>query len=432
MNYNIHEQIGEGGLAIVNRATDENGRELAIKMLKESVDEDKQRARFRQEIRIQATLEHPGILKVIAANLNADNPFYIMPLAQCNLGKLIPHYSTNHPLFESVATDLIEALEYAHGQRVHHRDLKPRNILIYNEKPVIADFGLGKAIDIEASYTTTTSDAWGTWWYAPPEQQKGLNHCDERSDIYSLGKLFLECLAGTRVNEIPDSMDYKWHYIIRKAIRDDPAKRWQSVSDMRRQFELVFQIKDPLVVDPEDIMGFLGTVAAQHGPASSGQVEQFRTYINNLLDDEILLRKVFDKLPPNLVEAWSTEDPDGFARFVKHYDDSLGDVLSFNYCDVIADQYSMIHSVIQDTELRDFLRKRLYRLGPDNNRWHVGETLGKMLCNVRDPADIAQVIELIERHPELAKWNSSYIQDARIDKRIRDCIKLPEMEDSNQ
>jgi len=423
MNYSIQQRLGIGGLAEVFQAVDEAGNQWALKRLKAAITDEKLRSRFRQEVRIQSMLRHSHIVPVIAANPNAEHPFYVMPRADSNLEEEISRFSGNHPAFQEIATQIISGLTYAHEQRILHRDLKPRNILILGGHALIADFGLGKAIDREASYTTTTSDTWGTYWYASPEQENGLASCDVRSDIYSLGKLFLECLAGRRVNEIPETVSEAWQYIIRRCIRDDPSHRWQSMAELERQYRLVFGIKDSQAVDPANVMGKLAQIASQPAPITIDQLKEIQAIAVHLPDDEVLLRQVFDKLPPNLVSAWHKHDPAGFVRFVKAYDDSLGELLSFEYCDVVANQYAMIHDTLNDAELRDILRCRLYRLGPTHNRWHVGSTLGAALCSVRDPADIARVLDMIQAEPKMAVWNEGYCMDARIDKRIRDAMR---------
>lgn len=423
MQYKMLFKIGDGGLADVFRVQDDNGDQWALKELKATITDPKLIARFRQEIRIQAMLKHAGIVSVIAASPNADRPFYIMPCADKNLESQMPAFAKDPGSFAPIAQQLLDALEYAHTQRILHRDIKPRNVLLFQDRAMFADFGLGKSLDWEASYTTTTSDTWGTFWYAPPEQRKGLANCDARSDIFSLGKLFLECLCGYQPNELPVTLDGRWQYVIRRCIRDNPADRWQSVADLHRQFKLVFGIEESQVIDPEDILGKIGGIAQQTSAISTEQLGEIQAIVARIIDDEVLVRRVFDKLPPNLVAAWAGADPDGFSRFVRTYDDSLGEYITFEYCDVIADQYAMIHGLSNDAELRALLRKRLFSLGPTHNRWHVGRTFGGVLGTVREPADIAQILELIEAKPDHAAWNQPYCCDARIDKRIRSAVK---------
>lgn len=415
--------LGEGGLAQVWSAKDEEGRLWALKQLKPSVTDPKMVARFRNEIRIQASLAHPNILAVVAANVSAPNPFYVMPVAGSNLEQEIPVIASNPSGFVKTAKEMIDALTHAHGQGVYHRDLKARNVLRLGDKVCIADFGLGKAINIEASYTTTTSDQWGTYWYAPPEQSRGLRHCDHRSDIYSLGKLILHCLAGSRVGEIPPSLDSRWRYVIRGCIRDNPDERWQSMSQLKQQFDAVFGIDQPMVVDPEGLLQLISQIAVAGDGTTGPMLDKFLSAVAGVGEDEVLLRQVFDRLPENLVRAWAEKDGEGLFEFVNRYNDSLPTYIDFAYCDTIANQMAIIYKATNSPDLRELVRRRLFSLGPSHNRWHVGGVLAEIVATVRDAAEIVQVINLIGTDPQAAEWNARYLKDkATIDKRIRDAL----------
>ncbi len=425
MNLKKLKVIGTGGQACVWQVTDEHGRFWALKELLSEITDPKMISRFRQEIRIQASLSHPNILPVAAANVTVDRPFYVMPIAEGNLEQQIPTISANPTGFESTAKEIIDALSHAHSQGVHHRDLKPRNILILNKRVVIADFGLGKALNIEASYTTTTSDKWGTWWYAPPEQSRGLLHCDHRSDIFSLGKLLLHCLSGSRVNEIPVSLDSRWRYVIRNCIRDDPNQRWQSMSQVKQQFEAVFAIDEPLVVDTEGLLQLISSIAVQGDTVDAIELAKFFSSIISIGDDEVLIRQVLDRLPEALIRHWDAKDPDGLFDFVKKYVDALPQSINFEYCDTIANQLALIYKTSTHPELKDLILRRLFILGPSHNRWHVGGVLADIAATVRDPAEIVHVLNLIQERPVEAKWNANYLRGhATIDQRIRDALPL--------
>lgn len=421
MNFTKLSQLGEGGLATVWSARDEEGKLWALKELKTTISDPKMVARFRQETRIQASLNHPNILPIAAANLLATPLFYIMPVATNNLEQEIPQITANPTGFENVAKSIIDALTHAHHQGVLHRDIKPRNILRVNGVACLADFGLGKSINVEASYTTTTSDQWGTYWYAPPEQARGLKYCDHRSDIFSLGKLLLHCLAGSRVGEIPAKFDSRWRYVIRGCIRDDPDERWQSMSQMKRQFEAVFGIDQPIVVDPEGLLRLVSQIAITAEVIPPELMDHFLATVARIGDDEILVRQVFDRLPTNLVRAWALRDEDGLLEFFRRYDAALPTHIDFAYCDTIANQMAIVHHVTKNAELRELIRRRLFKLGPSHNRWHVGSVLAEIVAAVREPSEIVQVMDLIASDPVAAQWHAEYMKNrVTIDKRIRD------------
>lgn len=422
MKYTKLEEIGSGGFAKVYRAIDEKGRLWALKQL--SGADTSGIARFRREVRIQQSLKHPNIVPIVAANLMQPDPFCIMPLAEHTLEALIPSYCEDPALVQSTADKILKALEYAHEQAILHRDLKPRNILVFGGVPRISDFGLGKKLDGDNSYNTVSGDNAHTYWYAPPEQvTMGLTHCDARSDVYSLGKLLLHCLTGSRVAAVPRNFDNRWQYIINRAIRDSMDDRWPSIAEMRRQFELVFDVDKPLVIDPDDLLGKLGSIAVQKEKVASHQVEEFVSQFQLLRDDEVLLKKVFVRLPTNLVEAWLTVDPDSFRSILYSYDEILADGVAFDYCDIVADHYLSLLGSIHDVELRQWLFRRLFVLGPDHNRWHVGEVFCKALGKVMNAAEREFVIELAQGDEIRRRWNRQYIaRNSRVDRRIRDAF----------
>lgn len=424
MKYTHIEKIGEGGLAEVWRVEDQLKRVWALKKLREGQN-DKEAARFRQEVRIQRRLNHDGIVEVVSANITVDRPFYIMPLATGSLEDAIPEIVNDPDMLIPIAKSILSGLAHAHNQGVFHRDLKPSNILMFDDEARIADFGLGKQLDVAASYTTTTSDKWGTQWYSPPEQIKGLKFCDEQSDVFSMGKLFLHCLTGRYANHMPLNLDPRWRFLIDKCIVDDKEGRWSGAAELQRRFAFVFQIDQSLAVDTEKMLADLARIATEE-EVDEDDIRDFAEKVPLIAMDEVFLQKVVDNLPEALVIAWFDLDSVSFIQLIENFDGTLDGVTSFEYCDVIADQYAMIYANAADPGIREMIRARLFKLGPDNNRWHVGSVLAAILATIRDPADIASVVTLFERDEQLAKWNGSYMKSAEIDKRIRDAIPKTE------
>lgn len=424
MNLTKIDVLGSGGLARVWKVRDENGKFWALKeLMMDRIVDSKMVARFRQEIRIQASLNHPNIVPVVAANVAANPPFYVMPVATCSLMDEILNIVTNRESFQSIAKDIIDALTHAHAQGIWHRDLKPKNVLRIDGKICIADFGLGKATNIEASYNTTTGDDWRTEWYAPPEQDVGLIHCDHRSDIYSLGKLFLHCLAGARVGEIPEGLDTRWVYIIRKCIRDAKEKRWQSMSQLQQQFDAVFGVDEPMVIDPEGVLQKISELAILGDKVDDADVRSMLGIIARIGQDEILVRQVFDRLPENFIRSWSRIDVVNLLDFIKKYDDFLPRNIDFKYCDTIANQYTIIYQIVDNIEIRELIRKRLFDMGHSHNRYYVGSVLAEIVATVREPAEIVQVIDLIRQDSQAAEWHAGFMRNRlTIDQRIRDAL----------
>ncbi|HUS14272.1 MAG TPA: SUMF1/EgtB/PvdO family nonheme iron enzyme [Chloroflexia bacterium] len=196
--YFVFERIGAGSMAEVYKALQPSmDRMVGIKILSAGLAHDPQFvARFRREVQIVASLEHPHILPVIDFG-ERDNTLYLV-MRYVNGGTL-------HDLIEQgpmqpstvlrYLTEIGEAIDYAHERRVVHRDIKPRNVLLDQQgNPFIADFGLAKLIE-SGGITNSGLEMIGTPHYMSPEQARG-QPVDGRSDLYSLGVLLFQMLTG--------------------------------------------------------------------------------------------------------------------------------------------------------------------------------------------------------------------------------------------
>jgi len=207
--YKLIELIGEGGMGSVWRAqlTEPVKRFVAVKLIKSGMDSKAVLARFEAERQALAVMDHPNIARILDGGVTeAGSPFFVMELVKgvpitefCDARKLTPKQRLE--LFVPVC----QAIQHAHQKGVIHRDIKPSNVLIalYDDKavPKVIDFGIAKATGqalTDSSYQTAFGGVVGTPEYMSPEQAS-LNNLDidTRSDVYSLGVLLYELLAGS-------------------------------------------------------------------------------------------------------------------------------------------------------------------------------------------------------------------------------------------
>ncbi|MEP7067259.1 MAG: serine/threonine-protein kinase, partial [Gemmatimonadota bacterium] len=198
--YRIEDEVAEGGMAIVFRATDlKHERTVAVKVLKPELSAMVGADRFLREIRITAQLQHPHILPLYDSGAAGELLYYVMPFinGESLRGRLTRERAL--PVSEAVAlvTAVASALDYAHRQGVLHRDIKPENILLHDQQPLLADFGIALAVSVAGGERlTVTGLSVGTPSYMSPEQIAGEQVLDARTDIYALGCVAYELLAG--------------------------------------------------------------------------------------------------------------------------------------------------------------------------------------------------------------------------------------------
>ena len=198
--YEVERELGRGGMAIVYLARDvRHDRLVALKTLRPELAHALGPERFLREIQIAARLQHPNILPLHDSGEAAGLLYYVMPYVEGESLRARLDREGQLPIDDAVhiARQVAAALAYAHDNGVVHRDIKPENILLSSEHALVADFGIARAItEAGGERLTETGLAVGTAAYMSPEQAAAEPRIDGRSDIYSLGCVVYEMLAG--------------------------------------------------------------------------------------------------------------------------------------------------------------------------------------------------------------------------------------------
>lgn len=257
--YEVERPVGEGASAVVYRARDtRTGAAVAIKVLRPELTQSAASARFVKEIRRTAELRHPHILPVLESAEHEGRPCFVIPFMEGGSLRDRLKRERQLPIADALAIlePVADALDYAHAQGLIHRDVKPENILFGDGRPMLADFGIARAVEKVLDETSTsTGIVRGTPAYMSPEQASGSTDYDGRSDIYSLACVLYEMLAGmpafvgpTPESVIAQRLTYAPRDIrvyrptvppavsraIARALEITPADRFQTAGDFLR------------------------------------------------------------------------------------------------------------------------------------------------------------------------------------------------------
>jgi hypothetical protein len=313
--YEVLDEIGHGGMATVYRARDSSlDRFVALKVLHPHLQRTSEaRARFTREAKSVARLRHPHILEIYDYSGEASDETYIA--AELLTGPTLKDFVLDHKevppeIAVCIALQLAEALGAAHAKGIIHRDVKPENVLIHEDRCVkLTDFGIAHMVDTHAF--TVTGQILGSPGHMAPEQVEG-GTCDARSDVFSLGTVLYFCATGRLPfigrnphhllklllgGEYPDPLRLRPSIgedlagIINKTLAREPADRYQSAGEMAqdlRAFLVEMGIDDPdellarYLANPEEVSGELherslqrlleiGASAAKRGDVAKAQ-----------------------------------------------------------------------------------------------------------------------------------------------------------------
>jgi len=260
--YAIERELGQGGMATVYLARDlKHDRLVAIKVLRPELAATLGAERFLGEIRIAARLQHPYVLPLYDSGEAQGFLYYVMPFVEGESlrGRLVREGELPIQTVVRIVRDVAEALGYAHRQGVVHRDVKPDNVMFAEDHALVTDFGVAKAVSAAVSSPNITGGmALGTPTYMAPEQAAADPATDHRADIYALGAMAYEMLAGRPVFTAPSPQGVLAAHVaetpvpiaehrpsvppaladlVMRCLEKKPADRWQTADDLLQHLE---------------------------------------------------------------------------------------------------------------------------------------------------------------------------------------------------
>ena len=263
-SYRIDRELGGGGMSRVFLAEEARlGRKVVVKVLPPEMSAAVQTERFQREIQVAASLQHPHIVPLLTAGAAGDLLYYVMPFIEGESldAKLAREGALPVPEAVRILRDVVDALAYSHGRGVIHRDIKPANVMLSGRHAMVTDFGVAKAVSassVTGGSLTSLGIALGTPAYMAPEQAAADPNVDHRADLYSLGAVAYEMLAGRKPYEAPTPQAMLAAHVsgtpdpvsryrasippalagaVMRCLEKHPADRWQAAADLSQALE---------------------------------------------------------------------------------------------------------------------------------------------------------------------------------------------------
>jgi len=271
----VHTLVARGGMAEVYTGTHDSIGQVAVKIMRGLLDKDSdQLARFQREAEVVEELRHPNIVQMFSYDIVDENPYLVMEyIPGPSLAAYLKSLHDNKQrlpigMVAQILKSIASALDYAHAKGIVHRDIKPANVLLRSQmgtielnkplprdvEPVLTDFGLVRLLD--STMHTTAGSVSGTPTYMSPEQARG-EKVDKRTDIYALGIMLYEMLAGSvpfqadttfgmlmkHINEPPppiEGLSDELQAILDRTLAKDPSLRYENAGDLANEFIALF------------------------------------------------------------------------------------------------------------------------------------------------------------------------------------------------
>ena len=420
--YTDESLIGTGGFGEVHRCRRDGDDQVFAKKRLQDEASDEAVGRFAREVRILSSLDHPNIVRVVGLRLSEAPYFYVMPLYRTSLRTELADVVGDEDRVRAIFSAILDGIEYAHSQGVVHRDLKPENVLLNTDSDVVVtDFGLGRVIDAESTRMTQSGWALGTPLYMPPEQLRMAKDADERSDIFSLGRMLYELYTGPLLSAVQDTSQLPAGiaFIVDRCTKTDPEERFQSLADLKNAWHSLFD--GAFRQSERDELLGLRTELSVPGPFESALVQRCLELLLRYEDDEDLVHETVMQLHADAVLAMYERDSTLTRRLLTRFTELAGSqAWGFSYTDRIADQCKAMFDKISDPMVRALLIECVLSMGYRHNRWHVLGVFSEMIESPKEPGEELAVVDVLRDVPQAVREaGATYVAEGKLHPELR-------------
>ncbi len=405
MTMKVIREINRGGFGVVHEVRSQAGVHLARKTFEPRVvalDElEKLRRRFEREVRIQSQIRHPNIMPIVGHDLNASPPWFDMPLATESLeAKIARDHASGVQIDPSPWQDILAAVEELHRLGYVHRDLKPANILDVGGTWMLADFGLILPLARDTTILTSSHSAYGSHFYAAPEQAYDFRNTPEQADIFALGCILHDAIDAT-ARRIPYAQIRTvgpYGPLLEKCTEADPQRRFPTITSLRAA---VFDLWRTAKFAPPSADEVVLIAAVE---AESTSIDAWRALINHMegrsvQDQDAVCRAMTSEL----IATLSGIDEILFARLVGCLCDwASGVAFDFSYCDVVGDRLLEAYRM-GSVRVKVPVVIAALELAVSHNRWHVMKQVGAMLSPAADNGLVDRMLIEMNLNPSLER-----------------------------
>lgn len=378
MAYEFVRERGRGGFGIVEEVLCD-GHLYARKTLEipAHLDLAQVKPRFEREVKYQSVIDHKNVVAILAHDLVASPPWFIMPLAQCSLFDELTADRTMGGAPQTALFHILAGLEEIHRLGYCHRDLKPHNVLKFIEQDgspryALSDFGL-MAVGEDASSTLTPSGiGGGTPAYQAPECALNFKRATPRSDIYSFGAMLHDIFAANPKRLPHEELTAQGAIgpVIEKCTKRNAYRRYRDVEELREAlFDALNDYQFTFTSSEEQrVVEFL---IPEDTYPNEDQWDEIFDFLDTTPEDGRPARNVFQALRRDHIEQLGSDDPDLMAALGKMFANHCRErSFDFDYCDVLAAKAQLFYD-LGDTGLKADTAVAMLMLGVNHNRWFV-------------------------------------------------------------
>lgn len=405
--YTVTEIVGRGGMGTVVKAIrKETGKEVAVKLC-HLTDPDALR-RFAREVKLMQKIKHKHVLPILRIGVKHKPPYFVMPVAESSCGTRLSEYVADENSAIEAFLQICEGVQAIHAAGAVHRDIKPDNALLLDGRVVVSDLGLAKLTDRDTTILTQTRVIVGTDMYLAPEQRLpgGSRDADARTDVYQLGKTLYQMICGLEPALIDASkVPVGLAHVIRRATREQPDERYQSVGQLIDAVNAYVRSKDP---GANPLAAFETALASAKDRLERGEYreEDVRTLLGALGNDGVQREneqflELLDSIPVELLGMMADNFSPALEPVLEHYVTVLDAIVGgkgFSYAETVAKR---MRSVLRATEAPPHLKglavEATLIAAVGLNRFAAMEALGEMLVSIKANDVAAAVYDALDR-----------------------------------